>query len=179
MSCNETAVEPLRSPDHHEAFISHYAPPSSPAPPESRYNTPLCSLLIGGEGVRWSAASVYLRIQMKFKQKSRLCWFFLSEKREIKRRCVTEGCPQMKKYKASVFSYAGGAVIESDSCNRRLPKPPTVSSQGKNECTGQWRWHSVTGKKTISKTNREVQWDVQCIIIISARLNSPAIMSFL
>lgn len=54
------------------------------------------------------------------------------------------GHPHARKYTAprlfSLSPYARGrdpvAVMHSDSCNHRLPKPPTVSPQGENKCTG-------------------------------------------
>lgn len=103
--------------------------------------------------MHWSAASVYLRIQMKFKQKSRLCWFVVSKERDKETVCYRR-MPTNEEIQGFCLFICRGAVIDSDSCNHQLPKPPTVSSQGKNECTGQWQWHSVTGKKTISKTER-------------------------
>lgn len=80
------------------------------------------------------------------------------------------GHPQMKTHKASVLlscalihvGWSSVAVMHSDSCNHRLPKPPTVTPRGGNQVHGPMAATRSHERSQWAKVKRTVlvQWDV-------------------
>lgn len=151
---NETALEPLWSPDHRKSFVSHYT--SLPRRQRRRKADTLrsCSLLIWGEGVHSSAAGVYLR-------KKRRCssgnqgYVGFSQKREIKE---TSGWTRNEEKQGSFSS----VVLKFDP---QLPEAPTVSPQGENQVlngrdTWSWRKTCEKNKQTVLVQRCRAEWTI-------------------